>query len=907
MSVKQVATESRSRLIAGLNKTVLPKLLIGLAGLIFVPTSAFAVVENITPFEWAMPDRLLENTSIAGYDPATPIPEYDPNALMLPTGGWTVNFDACGVSTSTIVSYEWFVDGVSVATATNCQFSHQFPEEGVYHISLTVTDDVGDSAVLEETITVQDWLIVAMGDSYASGEGNPEIPVSAQAHVDFSVLFDLAENVRADLDAALAQLPGLEDAQAAAQQLRDDAQITLTEAQNEVNRLRTEHQGLFELQTNVENDPTVIAARNLVISRQQVVAQRQAEYSAALSSFNSAQSAVNNYCTTIIPTLACLGAQADLAAAELQLAGAVSLLGGAQTSLVAAEGSLLAARTAAVVIYSAFATIQNFTALANAINDANILINAAQNTVNLAQNAYNNAAAALQQTIDAVVSLQSIIDDFRTAWEQAKLNAQTQYLDHLPVWTSTPPSWGTPEPTYAEIVLGDQIPGEALRCHRSMISGQARAALALEQADPHTSVTFVHLSCTGATIAKGLNGTYTGADIGGVLDPLLSRAINTNDNLLNYQCLSDDEPPVPVPCAMATQLDAAVEKTLGREVDAMVISIGGNDVKFAKIIEDCILGQPCHEDLGILPSTEFDNALAESIAANCRPIELINSLTGLSLPVSTWFGFMDNCLARYDFIQRNVGGGAAMHTFNTYMYGGQIGDGAGNPVDITSLQTKMLGLNDAIETKFPTFDRQRVYITQYPDPTGDDMGNHCGWDPSQPPSGDGLKSIPGVTQPETAWAEITVATALREETRAAAGTHSWKFVSETGEGSDTIGTASRNHGYCADDHWIIRIPESLITQQDISGTMHPNRAGHEVYKKAIYNQLVADLYPAGVTEPPRPPEEPPVSNNPTPGGGGGSGGSMSWAALLVLSVIGLLRRRLRLKPVLSTRTFSPLC
>ena len=36
------------------------------------------------------------------------------------------------------------------------------------------------------------------------------------------------------------------------------------------------------------------------------------------------------------------------------------------------------------------------------------------------------------------------------------------------------------------------------RCHRSARAGIAQAALELEQLDPHTSVTFVHLACSGA-------------------------------------------------------------------------------------------------------------------------------------------------------------------------------------------------------------------------------------------------------------------------------------------------------------------------------------------------------------------------------------------------------------------------
>jgi hypothetical protein len=47
--------------------------------------------------------------------------------------------------------------------------------------------------------------------------------------------------------------------------------------------------------------------------------------------------------------------------------------------------------------------------------------------------------------------------------------------------------------------------------YEAVAAGPARAAQALEQADPRTSVTFVHLACSGATIATGLLGGCTRA------------------------------------------------------------------------------------------------------------------------------------------------------------------------------------------------------------------------------------------------------------------------------------------------------------------------------------------------------------------------------------------------------------
>jgi hypothetical protein len=56
------------------------------------------------------------------------------------------------------------------------------------------------------------------------------------------------------------------------------------------------------------------------------------------------------------------------------------------------------------------------------------------------------------------------------------------------------------------------IPAEwqSRKCHRSLNSFHALAARAIEQADPHTSVSFVSTACSGAGIRSGMVGAYAG-------------------------------------------------------------------------------------------------------------------------------------------------------------------------------------------------------------------------------------------------------------------------------------------------------------------------------------------------------------------------------------------------------------
>lgn len=113
------------------------------------------------------------------------------------------------------------------------------------------------------------------------------------------------------------------------------------------------------------------------------------------------------------------------------------------------------------------------------------------------------------------------------------------------------------------VSLGDSVasgegnpPWRSRRCHRSTQAAPMIAALALEEADPRSSVTAIDLSCSGAGIEQGLLHPYKGIEPGLLpLDP---------------------------------QVDAA-EALLGRRTpDAVVVSVGANDVKFVNILQDCL-------------------------------------------------------------------------------------------------------------------------------------------------------------------------------------------------------------------------------------------------------------------------------------------------------------------------------
>lgn len=136
--------------------------------------SVSATFRRITPmaaaFDWSMPDRARDGNNDGLLDLETP-----------PAGGWapsawTVRLDACASSGGgqEITSYRWEIEGLPTQDVSRCATLIQVPEEREYPVTLTITTADGTSAHTTRDVTVQDRFIVVMGDSTASGEGNPE-------------------------------------------------------------------------------------------------------------------------------------------------------------------------------------------------------------------------------------------------------------------------------------------------------------------------------------------------------------------------------------------------------------------------------------------------------------------------------------------------------------------------------------------------------------------------------------------------------------------------------------------------------------------------------------------------------------------------------------------------------------
>ncbi|HVL93047.1 MAG TPA: GDSL-type esterase/lipase family protein, partial [Acidimicrobiales bacterium] len=114
---------------------------------------------------------------------------------------------------------------------------------------------------------------------------------------------------------------------------------------------------------------------------------------------------------------------------------------------------------------------------------------------------------------------------------------------------------------------------EDTRCHRSEVAGSAQVARHIETSDPSTSVTFVHLACSGAKVEDPKS-----REMGGLLD--------------GYEGQDDAFKKEPL---LPPQLEE-LERIVGdREIDLLLLSIGINDVDFGGIVVNCITKRKCHE------------------------------------------------------------------------------------------------------------------------------------------------------------------------------------------------------------------------------------------------------------------------------------------------------------------------
>ncbi len=134
-------------------------------------------------FDWWVPERFTERFQDRydwHWDQAAQ--RYDDDYVR--PSQWRVYVNGCRTETdgaspfATQYTYTFITPEASPVRGNACVRSLSFPSEGTYEVRMTVHDAegvlVGDYTHMVE---VKDILVVVLGDSYASGEGNPEYPL----------------------------------------------------------------------------------------------------------------------------------------------------------------------------------------------------------------------------------------------------------------------------------------------------------------------------------------------------------------------------------------------------------------------------------------------------------------------------------------------------------------------------------------------------------------------------------------------------------------------------------------------------------------------------------------------------------------------------------------------------------
>lgn len=151
--------------------------------------------------------------------------------------------------------------------------------------------------------------------------------------------------------------------------------------------------------------------------------------------------------------------------------------------------------------------------------------------------------------------------------------------------------------TFASLQAWQKNPAQWMNaaCHRSLYSYQTRTALALAVRHPHIAVTYLPLACSGATIDQGLLGGQRAREC------LITRNATTCQGNVTAQMNE-----------LREAINAAKKRQPDRRIDAILLTVGANDINFSGLVADVIVEESTERALfrqaGALGSVENSRA-----------------------------------------------------------------------------------------------------------------------------------------------------------------------------------------------------------------------------------------------------------------------------------------------------------
>jgi hypothetical protein len=372
---------------------------------------------------------------------------------------------------------------------------------------------------------------------------------------------------------------------------------------------------------------------------------------------------------------------------------------------------------------------------------------------------------------------------------------------------------------------------EDARCHRSATAGPAQAAMRLEMADPHSSVTFLSFACSGANVKQHA------FDKANPLDPYsLNGVVDNGVGVLEPYAGT-------VPPAGAPMLDdqiTEVKNGVGdRRVDALVMSGGGNDIGFANIATLCVVVVNC-DGRSVTASDAARAAGATTQTLDARVHDDLAALTGI-----------------YDQLADRLQNEPQLNVSKLYLteYPDSTRGDAGAPC--SAILDDVIPVGTAIVAGVLVAVVVSVLSVAYPwlgpaviaaavaggvlPPFGL-FGNEVAW------AGNSVLPLGGSDADH--GLDHVIADAVQKH---AHDRVPWELVGGITEDFQGTGALSSGtgHGYCASNSWIrsaadasaMQGPYNFAVRNDTRGTLHPNAAGHANYAAHIYDHLKSLLPP----------------------------------------------------------------
>ncbi len=617
---------------------------------------------------------------------------------------------ASSYNSSSALSYSWYVNNAFLETNQSC-YLYTDLQEGNHLLSVVISNatDNQNLATISGTINLEQLIIAAMGDSFASGEGSPDRPINFESYEAYRAAIEDYQQAQHELQENLSKLLALEELSNGVGALSEDLTSKFENFNVEAYQadLVDSFGALVEECSAVSQDLNSYVASCDEALRQSITAGGDFLTLAAsvLGEYGQAFSndVMNYFETEFADSEAFLGSleqtQEDLVSLAANCLG--TSLDSVLDPSAAGDESAESGRNRITVIGS-LRCIRQLQPFARSIADS----------------ASEFGELSYQELLEFSDELSMVLNN--VLGPNLELKAEELYESLAATYELVDSSrrrLANAATMIQEVVGGAEATWEDPVCHRSLRSSTVQFARRIQQENPHKAVSLVNVSCSGASIHKGLLAPHRGK---------------------------------------APQVEQLKTALAGQKADMLLLSVGGNDIGFTQVLRTCALLPNCFElSEGYLQNTA-EEAAQDNLDNQCSIILMDKFADATAIN-----HFLNECLNYFD-VNRILDVPQASKVVLPKL--------AALPRDLRSLA---FALNEVT-------DPNNVYVIEYLDPTKDESGVHCGYnfDLNIGRVNLGLEhQFPGLSREEMAWADESVLQQLNTTLATSASQNNWRYVS----------------------------------------------------------------------------------------------------------------------------------